>query len=408
MKKYRETRFSIFLILFFGVFGTYDGKKAFLIALLIIMFLLLVNMSKVKMIKSVTLIPYYPFIIIGLLSSLLVSQSLVSSDFFRGIGGVLNFLIFLTIGRIFTTIYDNHVFVKNIIYFGVIFSIYQIVRVIIGFATVNNLTGIRSKIDASPLFLVFILMLVIYDKYLFKVLSKRYRLIFSVIISLSIGITFSRTVYIYLIISIITFMMLTSNKSIMIHSLKISVAYLVIAILFLEIIPQDIKSNFISKITDIMSESSTTNDWNASGTVTNNWRGFEKYSARLQFSSYDVVHKLIGGGLDKGTYVGNYASLVGVYNSPYLPFLHNSFYTILVKMGVIGVIYYVSYLVINILILLSKIRSNILYVLPICLLIGIFISSLVIQGGIVMGNDSIVLVLLGFVTAKSFYKKEEC
>ncbi|WP_375426904.1 hypothetical protein [uncultured Sphingomonas sp.] len=87
-----------------------------------------------------------------------------------------------------------------------------------------------------------------------------------------------------------------------------------------------------------------------------NWRGFEAYNAQLMFDRASALKKLFGNGLGATVDLGQEVILSDEASFRYLPILHNGFYYILIKYGVIGVmIYILSVLRFG---LLGKLASN--------------------------------------------------
>ncbi|MCT3551749.1 O-antigen ligase family protein [Lentilactobacillus buchneri] len=404
MIKKTVNRISPFLLFLLSILSVLNGIESFAIGCAFVSILFILNIKKIKFIKTVTVLPYYPFVILGLISTLVFGNSATITNLAKGTLGVLSFMVFLLLGSMLSIIYNNKSFVKSVMCFGFIYSLYQLILMGINLPTMTSIRSIRLDINKSPLFLVFILILVLYDKYLFRLNTRGKKNALIVVISIAVIVTFSRTSYLYFIILILILGLLSLKPDVFLLSVKIGFCYIMMMVIFILLMPQEIKIEFVYKITDVIPETSSQNDWNINTNIIQNWRGFEKYSAIDQFNSYSLIQKIFGEGLGQGIFVGNYASLVGVENSQYLPFLHNSLYTILIKMGYIGVSYYVTYFFVNIVALLKKIKLNLLYILPICLLVGIFISSIVTQGGIVVGNDSILLTFLGYFLNKSKYE----
>ncbi|MFH0349476.1 hypothetical protein ACG92U_05000 [Leuconostoc citreum] len=98
---------------------------------------------------------------------------------------------------------------------------------------------------------------------------------------------------------------------------------------------------------------SSGNDWNRVASILDNWRGYEVFSAKNQINSMGMFERIFGEGLASKIFVGPYAVYVGV-DGMSIPYLHNSFYTILVKLGYFGVVYYCAFLIINFLYFLKN------------------------------------------------------
>lgn len=72
-----------------------------------------------------------------------------------------------------------------------------------------------------------------------------------------------------------------------------------------------------------------------------NWRGFEAYNAQLMFDQASTVRKLLGQGLGSTVNLGVNVQMSEDMSYQYLPILHNGFYYVLIKYGLVGVLVYV-------------------------------------------------------------------
>ena len=72
-----------------------------------------------------------------------------------------------------------------------------------------------------------------------------------------------------------------------------------------------------------------------------NWRGFEAYNAQLMFDQASLGRKIFGHGLGATVDLGTSIDIGGDEPFRYLPILHNGYYNILIKYGVIGLAIYI-------------------------------------------------------------------
>jgi len=71
-----------------------------------------------------------------------------------------------------------------------------------------------------------------------------------------------------------------------------------------------------------------------------NWRGFEAYNAQLMFDQSSALRKLLGSGLGSTVDLGQEIVLEeGAMR--FLPILHNGYYYLLIKYGLIGLLFYI-------------------------------------------------------------------
>jgi hypothetical protein len=71
-----------------------------------------------------------------------------------------------------------------------------------------------------------------------------------------------------------------------------------------------------------------------------NWRGFEAYNAQIMFDQASTLRQLLGNGLGATVDLGQEVVLSDEVSFRFLPILHNGYYYILIKYGVIGVLIY--------------------------------------------------------------------
>ena len=99
-------------------------------------------------------------------------------------------------------------------------------------------------------------------------------------------------------------------------------------------------TSFIDKIMNSVTEISASNSW-SDYNIVNNWRGFEVYSAKKVFSQYSIFAQVFGKGFGSTVDVGGYAYLVT--SEAALPYLHNGYYTTLIKGGICGMVLTIGY-----------------------------------------------------------------
>lgn len=138
--------------------------------------------------------------------------------------------------------------------------------------------------------------------------------------------------------------------------------------------------------------------WNASSIV-QNWRGYEVYCAKQGYKKYTVLEQILGKGFGATVDVGNYAYLVTSENA--LPYLHNGYYTTLIKNGILGLVLTILYWYS----LLYKIKKGCIgqyeQNLAVGTVIGMALSMFFIHGVFWGGNEVVFYLFLVWVKAKS-------
>lgn len=166
-------------------------------------------------------------------------------------------------------------------------------------------------------------------------ISPRFDRISKIGLVVLLTISFSRTTFLILICLSIPFI-----KKYFSIILKSFVMLGLVAMVIGKVFPE-ISHTFITKIQNSLVEiSSNESKWDDYAIVTN-WRGYEVYCAKQEFSRYNLPQKLIGKGFGARVDANGYAHLVT--SEEYLPYLHNGYYTTLIKMGLIGVFLNILY-----------------------------------------------------------------
>lgn len=104
------------------------------------------------------------------------------------------------------------------------------------------------------------------------------------------------------------------------------------------IMPDSIKSPLMDKVLNSFDEVDSSQKITSVGSAMNNWRAYEIQSAKEQWKGEWVISQLFGEGMGKGVEIQYVPySWAGVVDGNEIPLLHNGFYTMLIKGGIIGV-----------------------------------------------------------------------
>lgn len=79
-----------------------------------------------------------------------------------------------------------------------------------------------------------------------------------------------------------------------------------------------------------------------SRTMLLNWRSFEAFNAQLMFDEGSIFRKILGFGLGAEVNLGQVIHLSQEMSYQYIPTIHNGFYFVLIKFGVVGIFLYFS------------------------------------------------------------------
>lgn len=403
MWKSTDSFIGIIVVVLLTVGSIATGSTIYIVG--IITWIIVLIISKGRLPTKVTHFPYFPLFVYGILISIL-SAIFNSFDIRNLIVGIINLsnpVLFLSIGAVLTLVCPKKNFLKYVIFSGMFVAIFQLYLLVRNISTADSINSLRMSMLATPDIIPITLILLMYRKTLKIDINKLITKIAFVITVASFVASFSRTLILQLVIYILVF---SIDRRFIKRNITVYLTIMLSAIVaYFFFINNSFGDAFIEKIVKSSTEVSSYNDWNQLSTILNNWRGYEVYSANVQFNINGMFDKIFGEGLASQIYVGPYAIYVGV-NSMSIPYLHNSYYTLLIKLGYIGLLYYIFFLAINFFFYLKKSQHNTSYLLVIGIIAILAVNSKLMQGVVVMGHDAILLVALGYLSIYKNAQKE--
>ncbi|EAV39002.1 hypothetical protein EpsU [Oenococcus oeni ATCC BAA-1163] len=394
---YSNKIIKLLIVFYFILVGFLSSNMSYIIGLVLLSFLLL--HFKFAFPRKILFIPYWPILFYLILIGLL-NQPSGPSGFIYFLKNLINFtnpIIFLSIGALFTRLINKVNMIKLILDVALVVSLFHIIYLFLNISAFDSFNELRSttglQIDIVPLALIFVLF-----RKKFGLTIKFKRLIFDEIVFFSILLmTFSRTMIIIFVLYAFVAIASVGSKKRFFKLMKFFLFILTIFALFYLMVPDDIKTTFFGKILNSFKEVNSNNAWSNSTDVTTDWRGFENYTASSQFNSFPLLNKLFGGGLTDSVFVGGYSVLVGVSNG-YLPFLHNGYYTLLLKGGVLVLLYYIVFIIGNSLVFMfsKKYNQDSFASIPLSILLGFFVTTYFTMGPFIKGASVWLLILLGY------------
>ena len=236
-----------------------------------------------------------------------------------------------------TNQYDTKTVYKIIVLYSVILSAGGLLQRVSGYqGTSEDFSSFVASGGVSQFTLAIGLYLSLFkpsviEKYYF---SRFLDLLADIVLLGTFALSFSRTTVIIFLCLVITGQY--NRMSAIIKCILLGIVGL-IAVSYL--LP-NVWTSFIDKIMNSVTEISASNSW-SDYNIVNNWRGFEVYSAKKVFSQYSIFAQVFGKGFGSTVDVGGYAYLVT--SEAALPYLHNGYYTTLIKGGICGMVLTIGY-----------------------------------------------------------------
>ena len=403
MWKSTDSFIGVIVVVVLTVGSIATGSTIYIIGM--ITWIIVLIISKGRLPIKVTHFPYFPLFVYGIIISVLASI-LNNFDIRNLIVGIINLsnpVLFLSIGAVLTLVCSKKNFLKYVVFSGMLVAIFQLYLLARNISTADSINSLRMSMLATPDIIPITLILLMYRKNLNIDINKLITEIAFIITVVSFVASFSRTLILQLIIYILVF---SIDRRLIKRNITVYLTIMLSAVVaYFFFINNSFGDAFIEKIGKSSTEVSSYNDWNQLSTILNNWRGYEVYSANVQFNMNGMFDKIFGEGLASQIYVGPYAIYVGV-NGMSIPYLHNSYYTLLIKLGYIGLLYYILFLAINFFFYLKKSQHNTGYLLVIGIIAILAVNSKLMQGVVVMGHDAVLLTVLGYLSIYRDIQKE--
>lgn len=232
---------------------------------------------------------------------------------------------------------------------------------------------------------------------------------------LQILLNLSRIAIVNMLVGIVAFIACGVYKKVLNlkNSFRIIIVILIISVLgvaFVGVMPDEAKERFEEKFTNSLTEISSENEYDSISDAQSDWRGYEIQCAQEQWKNSDLLTQLIGAG--NGTLISlhyipdQWKQTVEIQNGRAgVTILHNTYYTFLIKGGLLLVIALLVFMLLNIvnaLKALSKVGTeNMFYVtMIIAFFVLILIDAYVIRNMMDKGAEMVVLLLIGWGNAK--------
>lgn len=327
------------------------SKIAYWIPVTIVLFIFLFLLfTERKFIIKNELLPLLLLFILSLIMSIINVDSLNNRNILKDISYFIRPLVIIYCGAAITWKLNltKNSLIKLVVYYSLFSAIYNFLNIAININEILrnfNFLTIRENMGSSDeiAMIGFSILLTTNNKTVFSLKSK---IVMSLIFAANLIISFSRVKYITFFISYII-LSFRRRKLTFKFVIKIIVLSIVLPTVIYSISKTNIFEPFINKLLYTFNEINNESNWNDYRTIVHNWRGYEMYQAKQQYASFTLFNKINGYGL--GTLIPVlHSNLVGVpIEDGGIILLHNGFYTILIKSGLVGMFFYVLFHVLS-------------------------------------------------------------
>lgn len=236
--------------------------------------------------------------------------------------------------------------IKKTLYIaGLGMAIFSVGRVILNITQITDMHSIREISSREVYEVAFILCILLADKLVMNrvIFTNTIDWVAAALMLLNVILSMGRaqivSMFAMIVAMLIFNVLIGKNRAGRLVKLSISVAILVIISFLLYLaLPQNIQDEFNDKMTVSFNEISSDEDYDGYMKAIQHWRGFEIEQAKIQWEKAPVWQKILGEGL--GTYIQvKYIPsefTEDMHRGKSIAFLHNAYYTLLIKGGLLG------------------------------------------------------------------------
>lgn len=297
----------------------------------------------------------------------------------------------------FTTlfIYGGFVSIKVLIEFTFNFSV--------EFSDLRTIFG-QNVYDVGFIMPIALIQMLFYER---VYISKKVDRFILLLMTLQIVLSFGRIAILQPLLFILTAMLVAMKSTdyrakTLKRILALLMATVAVFAIAIYVIPDSVSVTFVDKILNTFQEVDAQQDISSVSSAMNNWRGYEIQAAQKQWTSSNMIAQIFGNGMGKGIEIQYVPySWEGMVVNNEIPLLHNGFYTILIKGGLLGLIALIVLLVSPFLKGIKLAKFHKCDGVD-CILAGTSIAAIantyVVRGPIQQGCFIIWALLLGWIT----------
>ncbi len=412
--KYSDIIWPIVVLYFIRMHGFLSDELMFIIYIGFILVIIGTN-KKILTTKFYGMYPYIIWIVVMAIVGIATYEGReVARDFFyfapTVVLVILGFYLFYT--------YDQKSIIKTFAVCGLINVLHCALVFLLSLNKIEVLQDIRNIFNCEIYEMCMItLMLAIYlfnnEKVVF---GKVMDVIIFILFMAQIFMSFSRSVWVDIIVGIAVIIVFNivfgarKAKTYLKTSIIVLVAVASVVIIY-TVAPEHVLNDYNEKIEKTSNEIDVKQDFKTMEDATASWRGYEAYCATKQWKKSSGMVRIFGAGLGKSVHVKfvPYAwAEKGMVKGHKIPLLHNAYYTMLIKGGIVGIICMLLFCLYPLYIGIKSIKRNgfsdealILITLPIALLV----QAYVVRGLVVQHPNIVWGVLIGWFCG--YVKKEE-
>ena len=304
---------------------------------------IIIHLRKIIIPKILGLYIYLLMIVIASIIGLLFYKV---RDIERDLYYILPTIAVMLIGYIIEKTRRDKSLRKTIYLMGTMISVYALYTLIRNITAISELSQIRAAVSGGISEVVIIASALFIEKINYKrvIFSKSKDLFMLFVMFAQVAVSFGRTAIGTTILicasGFFAAFLTREDRGRLIQKMSLLLIISVFLLyIIMKIVPTSVSEEFYAKLDNSFNEMSTNEDIDSTSEAMDNWRGYEIQSAQRQWLESNVLEMLFGQGMGTGIkikYIPFVWERTEVVEDNAIPILHNCYYTILVKAGLLG------------------------------------------------------------------------
>ncbi len=409
LKSLKEISWPVVVLFLIQFYGLVTPKQAFIIYVVLI--IVLIGFMKKIILPQIMGVRFYLFMILysSVIGLILYNERNVARDLYYVVPAValiiLGYYLRVSQGERFSIF-------KTSVLCGTLVSLKSFINCIKNPSILASFEDMRGNFDIGvyhTLCAFIILFAVLFTDTKEKLFKKWINCLFFLLMFGQLLLSLSRSAWIGALVGCVVSLLLDIyvHGNIIKFVKKFTVMFCVIiigGILFLNIAPDSITDEFADKFGKTTEELNSKQEFTSTGETMNNWRGYENQCAKKQWQQSTVWEEVFGSGMGKGIEL-EYVPYTwrDMVEDNEIPLLHNGYYTILIKGGVVGLMALIWFMLANVVggFKLLKKRTDIEFGLIILISFGVIYLTLtyVVRGPVTQNINIIWTIFIGWIGA---------
>ena len=417
LESFKEISWTVVLLFFLKYMGLVPSQQMFIIYAIILV--IMIGFAKKIIIPYVNgLLLYFVFIVYSTGIGLLLYET---RTVVRDLYYVFPTVVVIVLGYYLKIVYNGRVnILKTIAFCGAMASTICFIKAFSNLSVFKDGESMRTAFDTGS-YEIAVAFIIVFCAIFTQIEIRLFRTWINWVIFLlmlaQLVLSLARSVWIETIIGCIVVILMEGyiNKNVLCIAKKVVIVAVFAFVgftFFINIAPQSAVDTFFEKFENTSQELDSKQEFDSTTDAMNNWRGYENQSAKTQWQESSVFEEIFGHGMGKGTHLKyvpyTWASMV--QNSE-IPILHNGYYTVLSKGGIVGMMALVWFMLSNVIVGLKLITKRKDIQGELLLLITIefifMIQTYVVRGPVAQNVNLVTAILVGWINADIKREKQE-